>query len=295
MKNIVPTHKLNINIINLFGERGQKWLNDLPNIVAELASHWQLISILPVANMTYNYVAKAVYQDQPVVLKISCDETSIMTEKKALNYFDGHASIKLIDYHEHDHALLLEQAIPGNTLKSLYPEDVAFVMDRYVETMNKLHFKPVPLEHSFRHISDWLKAFDRTTPDHLPKELLHKAITLKEKLLLSLSKPFVLHGDLHHDNIIKHYENWLTIDPKGIVGEPEFEIAAFDFISDKELESKKNLSKLFNSRIELLAEKTTFDPQRIKDWVFVRLILSAAWAIEDNSDPACAINLARLI
>lgn len=292
---MTPPRKLKENITNLFGERGKKWLDNLPAIIFELASYWQLSSINPIDNMTYHYVAKAIFQNQPVVLKIGCDKETINDEKKALNYFDGHASIKLIDSNDQYYALLLQQAIPGITLKSLYLNNIEWVMGCYVKTMQKLHDKPIPLMHSFRHIEDWLKAINQRAIDQIPKELLNKAIYLKNKLLSAPSKQFVLHGDLHHDNILKHDDDWLTIDPKGIVGEEEFEIAAFDFISDSELKSKQNVKDIFAKRCNLIASKSNLDSVRIREWVFVRLILSAIWFIEDNGDPGWAINLANII
>nr|WP_302473958.1 aminoglycoside phosphotransferase family protein [Legionella sp. PL877] len=104
-----------------------------------------------------------------------------------------------------------------------------------------------------------------------------------------------LHGDLHHDNILKHGNGWLSIDPKGVVGEAEFEIAAFDFMYISELTSTKDVKNVFAKRLELLAQKSGLDAQRIKDWLFVRLILMAAWLTEDNGDPSWAIKLAELI
>lgn len=80
-----------------------------------------------------------------------------------------------------------------------------------------------------------------------------------------------------------------------MVGEAEFEIAAFDFMYLRELTVTPDVRKVFAKRIEMLAQKSGLDAQRIKDWVFVRLILMAAWFIEDNSDPAQAIKLAELI
>lgn len=54
--------------------------------------------------------------------------------------------------------------------------------------------------------------------------------------MLSSRKPFIfLHGDLHQDNILKQGNGWLAIDPKGVIGEAEFEIAAFDFMYIREL------------------------------------------------------------
>lgn len=285
------------NIEGIYGEQGRRWLANLPHIVHELAIYWQLNQIMPVDNMTFNYVAKAITNNNElVVLKIGCDENAINEEKQALDYFDGKASIKLIAYKDTYHALLLQQAIPGITLKSLYSSQPQYVMACYVDTMRKLHNKSLSHNNSYRHIKDWLWAIDNLTEDMCPPYLLKKAVLLKNQLLDSLTTEVFLHGDLHHDNILKHGDQWLAIDPKGVVGEPEFEIAAFDFMYVNELSNEKNkkdAKSVFEARGNLLAQKADLNPQRIKDWVFVRLILMAAWHIQDNCDPSWAIKLAE--
>jgi streptomycin 6-kinase len=287
--------QLTKNITNIFGKQGEKWLANLPAIVETLARHWTLRNITPVNNMTFNYVATATTcTEQPVILKISCDEKSIAEEKKALIYFNGNGSIELIDDNKKYHALLLQQAVPGITLKSFYPDQIDFVMDRYVDTIKRLHDKRLPNQHHYRHIIDWLKAIDKLIPNHpCPSHLLEKAISLKNALLATMTTKVFLHGDLHHDNILKNGDQWLAIDPKGIIGEPEFEIAAFDFMYITELANKADVKVIFEARVNLLAQKANLNAQRIKDWVFVRLILMAAWHIEDNGDPSWAIKLAE--
>src|SRR3990167_6770321 len=180
-------HTLTENITNLFGEKGKRWLDDIDNVGEKLATHWQLTSITSVDNMTFNYVAKAICHHQPVVLKISCDEKSYLSEMRALNYFNGDASIRLIDFHQEYFALLLQQAVPGTTLKSLYPSEEKFVMNVYVETMTALHKKPIASNEDFPHIRDWLSAIDRESSVSIPKILLDKAKFLKDQLLSSSS------------------------------------------------------------------------------------------------------------
>jgi streptomycin 6-kinase len=288
--------KLIENVSNTFGEKGKVWLNNLPIIVKALTDYWGLSNLTPINNMTFNYVLKAIKDQQPVVLKISCDLDSIAGEKQALQYFNGGASVALLDFNETYHALLLQQVVPGTTLKSFYPAQAELVMDCYVATMKKLHDKVVPDKYHYRHIRDWLRAIDRLTPGQLPKAMLEKARHLRGELLASIKNEIFLHGDLHHDNILKDGNKWLAIDPKGIIGDAEFEIAAFDFLQCDELADKSiDLKKLFEERLELLANKSKLNSQRIRDWVFVRLALSAAWSIEDISDPSRAIKLANLL
>lgn len=284
------------NITHIFGEKGKNWIANLPVIISELTSYWELKQVASVNNMTFNYVAKAMTNtNHPVILKISCDEKSLSHEIQALKYFDGNGSIRLISHHPVHHALLLQQAVPGITLKSLYSSQIEYVMDSYVDTMKKLHNKHLSKTHDYRHIKDWLSVIDNLPDQVCPPRLTKKAVALKNELLASISDEVFLHGDLHHDNILKDRDHWLAIDPKGIVGEPEFEIAAFDFMYVNELANMNNVKNIFEVRVNLLAQKANLNPQRIRDWVFVRLILMAAWHVEDNGDPSWAIKLAEAL
>jgi len=138
----------------------------------------------------------------------------------------------------------------------------------------------------YKHIRDWLRALDRADAANFPQGVLAKAIEVKDKLLKSGESEFVLHGDLHHDNILSHGDAWLAIDPKGVVGEKAFELAAFDFITDAEWENNTlNLPALFRARINLLAQKSHIAVDRLTDWVLARFVLGAAWTLEDNGDP----------
>jgi streptomycin 6-kinase len=285
---------LRANIINIYGESGKKWLLNLNQIVKNLQKYWNLKEIKAINNLTYNYVARASNdKNNPVILKIGCDKKIINDEINALKYFNNNGSIALLDYNQEYNALLLEQAIPGITLKSLYPQELDFVMDNFLLTISKLHDHSLPDNINFPSISSWLESIDKIQSNVIPKKLVDKAITLKAPLLSSIRNEKLLHGDLHLDNILKNDNEWLAIDPKGIIGDVEFEIAAFDFIANNELDDAT--SSMFKERIEKIANKAKLSSQRIKDWTFVRLILSAAWSIEDEGDPSKAIKLAQLI
>ena len=122
--------KLTQNVIHILGESGKTWIANLPKTTETLVDHWSLTSLIPISDLTFNYVIKATYNNnQPVVLKIGFDADAIISEKQALAHFDGNASIRLIDYNKKYNALLLQQAIPGTSLKSLYPVNDKFVID----------------------------------------------------------------------------------------------------------------------------------------------------------------------
>lgn len=281
------------NITHAFGDKGTAWLSHLPQIVKKLCLYWDLTHLTPVENMSYNYVAKAMYQgNQPVVLKICCEKKLMLSEAQSLTFFNGQGAIKLIHYHEPCHALLLQRAVPGLSLKSLFPQKSEFVLGAYVRTMRQLHEQKQRPQYSFLHMTEWLKTFDNKYVSQIPNDLLQYTIDIKDKLLASLKSSILLHGDLHHDNVLQHEHTWLAIDPKGIMGEPEFELAAFDFIDTSEIEKGLDIKKLFEKRLELVAQMAQLNIDRIRAWVLVRLILSLLWSIEDGDDSSYKLNLA---
>lgn len=66
----------------------------------------------------------------------------------------------------------------------------------------------------FPSINKWLISLDKVDASKLPGELLHTAVNLKNKLLNHPKKQYVLHGDLHMDNVISDTYGWVAIDPK---------------------------------------------------------------------------------
>ncbi len=287
--------------MSIHGELGKQWLDQLFFMQSVLKKQWHLSDISPVENMSYNYVAKAIKgKAEPVVIKIHCDNKAYLEEFHSLHFFHGKGAVKLIDHDDQYKALLLEQAIPGKSLKDFYPQFTNEVMLIYVNVMHELHNQHDNTYENYRHIEAWLKSIDRAAQNALPTNLINKAINLKNKLLNSSQINILLHGDLHLDNIVQGSKNhqslsqnkWISIDPKGIIGEPEFEIAAFDILTSSEM-TEPNALALFQERTYKLSKISDLSHQRILQWIFVRVVLAAAWFIEDNLDTGWTIDLAE--
>jgi len=289
-------NELEKNNINLFAERGKKWIASLPKIIVSLSKKWQLTDVIPVENMSWNYVAKAHSAEHGFVcIKVSIDKNLIADEIKALEYFNGFGMIKLIDHDTKLHALLTTQATPGKSLKELYQSNKEKPIAIYASVIESLLSAPKTKVNNNKHVKDWLKAFDRIAEDVLPKNLIYKARILSNEMLDQPYDEFFLHGDLHMDNIISDQNEWITIDPKGIVGPKEFEIACFDFITKDELSSSDNIPELFDSRAKKLSHLLKIDHSILKNWVFIRLVLGACWMIEDNGKADLFLNQVEAI
>jgi streptomycin 6-kinase len=125
--------------------------------------------------------------------------------------------------------MLLERVEPGITLRSVsHTEQLTSIA---VQVM-RLLWHPVDPAHPFLTVEGWGKGFERIrqlysgTSGPLPSLLFDRAEESYAELSQSMAAPVLLHGDLHHDNILTATrQSWLAIDPKGIVGEPAYETA----------------------------------------------------------------------
>lgn len=90
----------------------------------------------------------------------------------------------------------------------------------------------------------------------------------------------LLHGDLHYGNILLSDEHgWLSIDPKGVIGEKEYEIP-FPRIAQDGMVNKITLKCHLDQFIEI----SGFDRQRVLVWAFSKAVLAAWWSFEDTGE-----------
>ena len=117
-----------------------------------------------------------------------------------------------------------------------------------------------------------------------PAELLvAKAETIFTEYLANSSPGVLLHGDLHHENILSDEERgWVGIDPKGVIGEPAYEVGALLRNIKPSLLHEGNLQQICDRRAAILAEELGFERERIIGWGFAQAVLSAWWDYEDH-------------
>lgn len=283
------------NVVNAFGEEGRKWIRSLPDTVEKLTHHWSLSYIQPVNNMSWNYVALALQKsNRPVVLKISCDKKLILDEYKALNCFDGQGAVKVYDINHEYNALLLEQAIPGTQLKEKHIL-IKDTIQIYAQVINSLN-NHMPINNNYIHVSEWCKVINNIHDERISKHLVDKALQLRLSLLNTVPEEHLCHGDLHLENIIQQESNWLVIDPKGIIGETAFEAAAFDLLNENEMQDDTAIVQLkISDRVNQLSGELGISAERLLSWIFLRMIISAQWFVEDKGDPGRMIKLADYV
>lgn len=270
--------------LELYGDTGSAWLAGLPALIAECERRWLLTVQPPFAELSYNFVAPAMTADGvPVVLKLGVPNPELTSEIEALRLYDGRGICRLIHSDAGRGILVLERLQPGVMLSTLADDEQATAIAAKV--MRQL-WRPAPPDHPFPTTAKWAKGLERLRAEFgggtgpFPAKLVEQAERLYSDLLASAAEPVLLHGDLHHFNILNaERQPWLAIDPKGVVGEPAYEIGALLRNPADELVLNRRVQA---RRVEQLAEALELDRARILGWGIAQAVLSAWWSYEDH-------------
>jgi streptomycin 6-kinase len=278
------------NVTTTWGADGTDWLERLPATIAATAERWELDLAEPY-DLSYHWVCRARTADgQPAVLKLGVPgEEHLSVERAALAGWAGHGAVRLLRFDASRGALLLERALPGVPASRLVPDADELATAAAVGVLGRLHAVPPPdegvptLETRLGDLGAHLARFPGDTP--LPRDLVVRAQGLAQELCASAPPARLLHGDLHHDNVLRaEREPWLAIDPHGVVGDPGYDVGAWLYNPDPPARDPALLS-LVPARVEQLADGLGQPIDRVTAWGFVQAVLSAVWGAESGQPP----------
>ena len=219
---------------------------------------------------------------KPVVLKITkaADE---FNSGSVLRAFETKGTVAA--YRSEPGAVLLERLEPGTELVELVragSDEVATEILGDVIAQMANHEPPPDCPTVF----DWAIGFDRyvtVCPDGpIPLELARQAKEVYRRLAESQKQTMLLHGDLHHYNVLfDSNRGWLAIDPKGVVGELEYELGAI-IRNPCELPDFYISQAVVERRLKQLTDALRLDYDRALRWSFAQAVLSAIWGLEDG-------------
>ena len=282
------------------GEEGKQWLEYIPALIKQYEEKWSL-KVLPPFDLNYNYVAPVVLSSGfEAVLKIGFpQDKEFQSEIKALTLFNGKGVVKILEAEAKDAVILIEKVEPGVPLSSLADDDKT---TRILARVMKRIRKSLPSNHNFITVAEWSSAIPKLRQQirgrigPIPLHLMTKAEKLFEKLITSAEPSVLVHGDLHHDNVLSSNRGeWLAIDPKGIAAEPAYEVAAMIRNPYEKLKNISNLEPIIRRRLLILSEELNIDVHRVQEWCIAQTVLSAVWNLEEAKGPEHALRVAVVL
>ena len=117
---------------------------------------------------------------------------------------------------------------------------------------------------------------------HTARDLYARASGIALKLFDRPSAQIPLHGDLHHDNIMSSDRGWLAIDPKGLLGDPAYDVANV-FINPKDADNIAADPRRIAARADILSQRLAYPRKRMLGWAAAHAALSACWDLADGT------------
>lgn len=254
-----------------------------PLVLSEQARRWR-VSIDEIHATQNSWIAYGRRGELPVVLKVVKEAGDESRSGEILGAFDGRGVARV--YECLPGALLMERLSPGTAVVELSRtgrDDEA--TDILADVIGRM--LPRDIEPPCPTVQEWGKSFQLHSSAQLTAiagSLASEAQHVFEQLCRSQENPRLLHGDLHHYNVLFDRDRgWLAIDPKGVVGEIEYEIGAA-------LRNPIERAELFadaatvEARIERFASRLAIDSDRVLRWAFAQAVLAAIWELEDGAD-----------
>ncbi len=138
-------------------------------------------------------------------------------------WWDGQGAARVLA-HDRD-ALLLERAMGAGSLTAFArtgrDDEATGILCAAIATLHKHEAKPPP---NLVPLTPWFKDLWPAVEKH--GGILVLAAATARELLAHPQDVVVLHGDIHHDNVLDFgARGWLAIDPKGLIGERGFDYA----------------------------------------------------------------------
>jgi streptomycin 6-kinase len=252
-------------VVSAFGDVGRDWLAQLPSLVAEAASAWQLqvgVPFEPGGNV--GWVAPVRRADgTDAVLKVECPGHRNPWAVKGLHHWAGRGAARLLESDEARQTLLLERCVPGTNGDDL---DAATANEIVASVLAELHAVEPPAEGEFETLAmlaerrretmwDW---FERYMPP-MDRGVVAHADELISSLTSSSTATVLLHGDLGPGNVVLSKRGWLAIDPYPVLGDRAYDVG--HNLSRCDLRDARRHVSFFADRLHL-------DAQRIAGWAF---------------------------
>jgi streptomycin 6-kinase len=231
-----------------------------------VAADWGLDPGEPFALGHHSYAAPV---GEDAVLKVGWEgDDEALHDADAFELWGGNGAVRLLRRDDARRATLLERARPGTDLSGVDEDEATAVA---VDVATRLWhpagppFRPVDPE-----VERWLDRAAREGSELVPlARELHAEVG---------GRPgWVVHGDLHHHNLLRHGDRFVAIDPKPYLSDREYDVAAFLW---NPMTNRLDDPRRTERRIEAFVA-AGLDGRRIRAWTVIRgayLRSDPAWA-----------------
>lgn len=187
---------------------------------------------------------------------------------------------------------------PGNDLTALClsgrDQEATDIIARLIQQFPTLES---PLWDAMPEAGDLLSGFQRyrhRAVGIFDEEVVARAESTFKELCASQGSVRVLHGDLHHYNVLfDDALGWMVIDPQGIVAELEFELGAS--LRNPDAPVLLRDPWVLEGRLNTFRLRLGIDGDRTLRWAFSQAVLAVLWPTEPGIGADLSVPFAAMV
>lgn len=286
---LTPPERLVRRVSAWAGGTGRAWAGRLPGLAAEYVGRWGLRPervLEPGGNISMVVLVRRA-DGSPAALKLGMVTAETEHEPAALAHWDGRGAVRLLDSDPGDGVMLLERLQGDVSLRSL-PEPRAMLEAAGVA--RRLWVDP-GCGHRFPTVAGYVAGLAGPVRERAAalgpgeggdgvRRLADEALRTQEELLADPPERVVLHGDLHHGNVLGgDRAPWLAIDPKPLVGERAYDLAWLVRDRLETLAASPGPDAAARRRVTKLADALDVDRDRLRGWTLFRAVEAGLWCL----------------
>jgi len=290
-------------IIDGFGE---KFYNEVSKSIDSMIIEWSLDELELVDSFSAKLVFKGLSKNYgPIVMKFGLDKEELINEANALKYFKGNKVCKLIAIDTERKVLLEENILPGTEL--VKEKRIEHRLNVFCDLFKQLHYKDDTNNYqcdevdynSFKSYKDWIyRIADYIEQKKNWNEVAHhmkKAKELYKRLSDEFPNQCLLHGDFHYYNILKTENGYKIIDPKGVIGNPIFDIPRYMLNEFWDEENKLKIDETMKKVFDTFSQSLSLSRKVLSEVLYIEGALAICWCIESGADIAQKANYLEVL
>lgn len=250
---------------------------------------WSLSSITPIRQGPIASVYQAEAQVYgPVVLKTSQDSGQLHAEYEMLRRLQGRGCCRVYGFDAEQGLLLEARILPGTPLQA--EPSLVKRIDALAQVFPQLH---IPASDGETYL-EWLqRAYAYCAQNQHAaciKEEAAMALSICRRIFEVYPDRVLLHGDLHHDNLLRQTDgSYAAIDPKGVIGPAILDLPRF-VLNEAGAIHEGPLRQHLERVLELLSQRFGYPLAHLRKAYYMEAVLANIWYLEDG-EPICRSQL----
>lgn len=234
-----------------------------------------------------SYLLPVIYQGLTAMLKIALSAEECLGAELMV-WWDGKGAARVLK--QQDNAILLERATSKKSLllmaRNSQDDEASLIACEVISQLHSTNKNTsptavVPLKQWFQSLIGNPQNGVLTYAAHIAAELLEHQHEI-----------VILHGDIHHQNILDFGEQgWLAIDPKGLIGDRAYDYANLFCNPDWEVATKEGR---LQRQATIVAAASGIPRTRLLKWICAYAGLSATWFLEEGHSAKLALAIADI-